>query len=305
LGKLLRYTSRLALIGLLLAAVAACWLGWAYTHPPKRPLRTTPSSLGLAYTNVAFKSLSDDLTLRGWLVKPAQPEKRIVIFTHGYTENRENAQVGLRLAGELYGRQIASLLFDFRASGESEGEMTTIGADEQQDLLGAIRYVKDLGYEEIGVVGFSMGASTALSIAPDVPEVRAVIADSAFSDLERYLTVSLPEWKQFPERTVLPQLVVWGARLLMGIEPEKVQPIESVRRLRDQGLFLIHSQGDRVVPAAESERLREASGSSNTMLWISEANGHVGTYNRLPDQYLTRTTAFLDYYLSRGLFAGR
>jgi uncharacterized protein len=283
-------------------AVAIGVLAFRYTHPPKMALHTTPGSFGLPYRDVSFPSVEDDhVTLRGWLIQATNQQRRIAIFAHGYSENRESADVALYMARTLREKGIASLMFDFRASGESDGEETSLGYHEKKDLLGAIQYAKRLGYQQIGLVGFSMGASTALGLAPDVPEVQAVVADSAFSNLDKYLEKKLEHNQLTDVVPFLPKLVLWEMQMLTGIKPDQVQPIAAMPELKGKGVFLIHADGDNVIPATESRRLSEACPSPNALLWVSDSDGHVGTFYLAQEEYLKRTSAFLTYYLSKEL----
>jgi alpha/beta superfamily hydrolase len=289
------------LLIVLVPSVGIGYLSWLYLHPPKKPLAATPKAFYLDYQDVTFKSHADGVNLKGWLIPSKEQNRQIVIFAHGYSENRASANIALHMANVLHQRGIASLMFDFRGAGESEGTMTSLGYFEQNDLLGAIDYVKRLGYERIGLVGFSMGAATALSVAPEVPEVQAVVADSAFTDLNHYLESNLPKLHPIADIGFLSKLAMRETSLLTGIRPDLVQPIATIQSLRDRGVFLIHAQGDEIIPASESRKLAEASASMNTILWISPANKHVGTYKKETDEYLVRTTAFLAYHLDKGM----
>ncbi|WP_350300233.1 hypothetical protein [Peribacillus frigoritolerans] len=68
------------------------------------------------------------------------------------------------------------MLFDFRAWVNSEGNMTTLGYYEKNDMQGAVDWVNR----------FSMGGATALLAAAEEECVGTVIADSPFSDLRSY-----------------------------------------------------------------------------------------------------------------------
>ncbi|WP_157729424.1 alpha/beta hydrolase [Tumebacillus algifaecis] len=290
-----------SLLAVLAPALSIAYVSWEYLHPPKKPLSVTPMAFHLDYQDVSFHSRGEDVTLKGWLVQSKEQSRRIVIFAHGYSENRASANVALHMAHVLHLRGIASLMFDFRGAGESDGKMTSLGYFERSDLLGAIDYAKSLGYRHIGLVGFSMGASTALNVAPDVPEVQAVIADSAFTNLSQYLEGNLPNLHPLAELEFMPKLAMWETSLLTGIEPETVQPIASIQKLRDRGVFLIHAAGDDIIPASESKQLYTASGSMNTLLWVSPAQKHVGTYRTATNEYLVRTSSFLAYHLNKEL----
>ena len=53
------------------------------------------------------------------------------------------------------------MTFDFRGHGRSGG-LSTMGDREIQDLNVAVAYARELGYQRIAAVGFSMGASVVL-----------------------------------------------------------------------------------------------------------------------------------------------
>lgn len=264
-----------------------------YLQPERLPLKSNPESFGLAYQDVTFPSSDKEVTLSGWLVQAKEQHKRIVIFAHGYKENRESAMVAVHMARALNRQGIASLLFDFRGAGLSEGTQTTFGYYERNDLLGAIAYAKRLGYDKIGLVGFSMGAATALEVAPDIPEVKAIVADSSYARMDSYLQDHLSKASPSPYLKIRPEVVMWQARLMTGIDPEEMQPVKAIAELKRQAVLLIHAEDDPVIPVSESEKLKAASGAAETQLWISDTHQHVGVYNAGPQEYVRRTTEFL------------
>jgi pimeloyl-ACP methyl ester carboxylesterase len=91
-------------------------------------------------------------------------------------------------------------MFDFRAHGRSEGQVSTIGYLERQDALSAVDFVKAKGVERIGLMGFSMGGVVvAMLAAPICPDVRAVISDGGPARLVSAVTgrgveQRLPRW---------------------------------------------------------------------------------------------------------------
>ncbi len=289
-------TSLLLLIVLGAMAVSA-YVGWSLTHPEKRPISARPESLQLPYQDVEFTSRPDQIQLRGWLI-PAEGDKKdgIVIFAHGYRNNRSEAKAALPTAQVLRDSGIASLLFDFRNSGESDGTATSVGQFEKSDLLSAIAYAKSLGYQKIGVVGYSMGAATSILAVSESKDVMAVVADSPFADLRTYLEENLPVWSKLPDFPFTP-LVMWEVPLLTGMDIDQVRPIESIKKLKDVPVLLIHTKDDNKIPASNSERLKREAGSDLTELWITPGSKHVGSYQEVPDEYLQRVSQFFQLHL--------
>src|SRR5699024_7311604 len=90
------------------------------------------------------------------------------------------------MADDLLEKGYRIVMFDFRYAGDSDGEMATVGAKEQLDLLGVIDWADENYEEPIGLLGISMGASTSLLAAAQTDDVIGVVADSPFSDLQEY-----------------------------------------------------------------------------------------------------------------------
>ena len=69
------------------------------------------------------------------------------------------------------------LCFDFRGHGRSGGA-STMGDKEIKDLDVVVRYARELGYQRVVTVGFSMGASIVLRHAGLLGGVDAVVSVS-------------------------------------------------------------------------------------------------------------------------------
>ena len=97
------------------------------------------------------------------------------VVAHGFTLHWRWPHVW-RVASRL-NRHGGVAVFDFRGHGRSGGH-STLGDLEIKDLDVVVRYLRELGYEQIVTVGFSMGASIALRHAGLVGGVDAVISVS-------------------------------------------------------------------------------------------------------------------------------
>lgn len=268
------------------------YVGWNLTHPPRKALQTTPAAIGLSYEPVNFVSRQDGLSLQGWLLR--SPENRLtVICSHGYRQNREQADVPLLpLAKVLVEHGMNVLLFDYRNSGESAGEMTSVGQYEVRDLLGAVDYVhsrQDLN-PKVALLGFSMGAATAILAGAAEPSIAAVVADAPFADLTRYLEANFSVWTGLPavpfNRTILAVTPI-----LTGLQPEKVSPVQVVGEFAGRPLFLIHGEADEDIAPENSWELQQAYPAAELML-VAGAH-HVKSYQQEPMHYETALLNFL------------
>lgn len=267
-------------------------VGWQLTHPVRQPLDETPQSAGLPFEEVHFTSRGDDLNLKGWLI-PAQGSTKTVIFAHGYRKNRlQNDVPGLAVAQALAADHYNVLMFDFRNSGESEGKLTSVGQYEVQDLLGAVDFIKSKPElsSQIVLMGFSMGAATAILAGAREPAVTAVIADSPFADLKTYLNQNLSDWTELPSFP-FNQAFFMIVPVLTGLDMDAVSPVKEVKNLGGRPLLLIHGTGDQDIPIENSEELQQAYPQA-TLLRVPGAT-HVKNYETDPGLYLSTVTGFL------------
>lgn len=267
------------------------YVGWNLTHPARLPIESKPDSLQLEYEEIEFVNTSDGILLRGWHI-PVKDKESIVIFAHGYAKHRSHEEAALPTAKALQEKGIASLFFDFRNSGESEGSLTTVGYYEKSDLLSAVAYAKQLGYKEIGVVGYSMGASTALVSAAESPDIRLVVADSPFRALRPYLEENLSVWSKLPDFPFTP-IMMWQIEWITGVTPDGVNPLEAVKEMKNTPLLLIHSERDPKVPIQNSRDILEVSQQGRAELWSTPGDVHVGSFEENPTIYLEKVVSFI------------
>ncbi len=183
--------------------MALSWqVGLGLIHPEREPVTADPASRGLDYENVAFTS-RDGIRLEGWFLPAAGGvAPRTVVFAHGYGKNRLQDDVpALDVAAALVRAGFNVLMFDFRNSGSSGGDRTTVGQEEVQDLAAAVEWVRaTYGPDQaVGLLGWSMGAVTAILTAGGAEPVQAVVADAPFADLRTYLEENLSHWTGLPE----------------------------------------------------------------------------------------------------------
>ncbi|MBP1992708.1 alpha/beta hydrolase [Paenibacillus eucommiae] len=277
------------------------YVGWNLTHPARRLLEESPSLYGIAYDNMEFHSRTKDVLLKGWFLPCAlnsthSEPKMTLILSHGYAGNRlEKGLPALALAKSLVANGFHVLMFDFRNSGESEGRLTTIGMLEKQDLLGAIDWVKEHQPGKIGLIGFSMGATTSLLAAAEEPEIVGVVADSPFSQLKPYLHKNLSVWSRLPHFPFTP-LIMAILPVLTGIDTRQVDAFAACERIHPRPLLFIHSRDDQAIPYTQSERMwSQHKGSFE--FWQTANVGHVGTYHSYPDEYTSRVLGFFNNLL--------
>ena len=286
--------------GITVAAVGAAvgmssYAAASMTTVERVPIQKTPADHGLRYSDVSFPS-RDGLRLRGWWLE-ASNSSPCVVMVHGEKGHRaeSGAMKILDLARDITGYGYNILMFDLRGHGESEGKRASAGYHETKDLLGAIDYVKQRGIHKIGVIGFSMGAATALLTAANCKEIDAVVADSSFADLADIVE------SEFSKRSSLPKffvpLIRFMARSMYGIDLSRLKPADAVRQLSALPILVIHGGQDETIPVKHAGELVSSSSSPHSRLWIVPEAQHVGCYQSRPEEYVNQVISFFQKVL--------
>lgn len=165
------------------AAVAVVGGGWYFSNElitqDRKPLELAGDELPAEPVAVEF--VSDGLEIEGWYFEGGNDCG--LLFLHGRGENREQA-LAWRVPFDEY--DCHHVLIDHRAHGESDGAFHTYGVHERGDAALALDWLAQrtgLGDEDLGVVGISYGAATALQMLPDHQDLAFVLADSPYASL--------------------------------------------------------------------------------------------------------------------------
>lgn len=125
----------------------------------------------MAATHSTIRTL-DGLHLMGTLVTPGSAATQAVVLVHGGGVTREEGGFFTRLADGLAASGVASLRFDLRGHGESEGrqEDLTLSAI-LNDIRVVIAHVRDsLGVEDVTLLGASFGGGICAYFAAQRPD---------------------------------------------------------------------------------------------------------------------------------------
>ncbi|MGC3984375.1 MAG: alpha/beta hydrolase [Pseudorhodoferax sp.] len=283
-----------AVLGLAYALACTCI---AHRFTRVRPDRRSPhqSHPQLREHAVQFAARDGRARIDAWYL-PAEPRQGAVILVHGKATCRgdQNKAPSLALAERLRDVGMSVLLIDLRGHGSSSPARLSYGWHERHDVLGAVDFLLAQGYApgRIGVLGVSLGAGTAALAAADEPAIGALVLDSAFASFEQMLGRQFSRLSRAPG-WFLPGTLAAG-RLLLGVDVRRVQPLSCMPRLRGRPVLVIHSQGDRFVPATDAHALATACGGE---CWRTDSEGHSGSYRALPLAYEIRVASFFARHL--------
>jgi uncharacterized protein len=150
-----------------------------------------PSHYLLPSLEIAAPDANGDM-IYGWWI-PGLKGAPGIILAPGYGMNRSDA---LSLAVGLHNYGFNLFIFDQRGSVDSPREVSTLGLYETEDMLSAVRLLRDrpeINRDRIGIWGVDIGALAALKAAAQIKEIRAIAADSVFRSPNDFLSYRLEE----------------------------------------------------------------------------------------------------------------
>ncbi len=220
---------RLLAAGFILLNISAAFHGYQFTHfADADESKTQASELSFgdklfvlffgianprpqtqAYPKVEYQSIqvpSGEELLEVWDIMVENAKGYVILF-HGYSGEKSAM---LRRAALIREMGYNTMLVDFRASGGSSGNTTSIGYKESEDVRAVVNYLMERGSEEIYLLGTSMGAAAILkAMSENDTGIQAVIIECPFGSLlqtakNRFENMGVPS---FPAAHLL---VFWG-----------------------------------------------------------------------------------------------
>lgn len=201
---------------------------------PRPSSRETPADVGLPFERFSLVP-AKGVMLAGWYC-PRKDTAWLALLFHGYAKEKASQ---LPEARRFHDMGCSVLMLDFRGSGESSGNSTTLGYREAEDVAAAYRYARQrFPKSRILLFGQSMGAAAvlrALHVATDV-KPDAIIAEAVFDSMletvkNRFALMGVPS---FP---CAQALVFWGGRQA-GFNAFRHNPVDYARSVDAPILFM-------------------------------------------------------------------
>jgi len=283
------------------AAVIGAQLSSVILHPANlNPDRKEQTAAMLARTGATKEDLEvkarDGAILRGWKVRPTNPNGDWVLLYHGISDNRTG---NLGHAEFLLTSGYSVMMMDSRAHGQSGGDMATYGWKERDDT----RAIVDATYASESIrhlyaLGVSMGAAIALQSAAVEPRIVAVVAEDPFENL-REVTYDYAglEFSPLLGKTLFrpaSMAALHGVKKDGGFDPDEVSPKKAVAA-RAFPVLLICGTADHRIPCRHAEAIYQAAIGPKE-LWMVPGAEHASAFGHAPQQYEKRVIEFFGKY---------
>jgi len=235
--------------------------------------------------------------LRGMVHFPSGkgPFPAVALF-HGFGGQRmEPHFIFVKLSRLLAKNKIIAARFDFRGSGESEGEFQEMTiSQEVEDGMKIMDFLTEhplVNREHLGIVGLSLGGCIARLVASERDDIKCLVLWSAVADLEELIKQEQTE-EQRNELTKKGYTDSGGNKIGRSFLTtlSQVKKLETLSVYKGKAL-IIHGTEDKTVPIEHAYRFTQVLPSSR----LKKIKGADHTYNRVDweEEVLKETTNFL------------
>jgi alpha-beta hydrolase superfamily lysophospholipase len=271
------------------AGLLVLWIGSGYaaayllTHPPKTAIHSREELGGRRIENVTLTS-QDGVSIEAWYT-PNEGDRAVILLAGIGAERRQTVR-----HGEYYVQLGYTVLMpDLRASGNSGGDVVSMGWFERYDLEACRKFLVEKGYKHIGADGISLGAATICYSLQDNPDWAFIVLESAYHCIDSALEHRLDLF-HVPHFAALP--VQWFTERIVGVSPEMLRPIDYMPLCTAPALIMA-GDSEAELPLYETEALFEKCGAPLKRLHVFKGGRHQNFLKFFPDEYKETLKVFL------------
>ena len=274
--------SRVTLSILLLCAfgLALIWLaGSVVARPINRPVAPPPEP-----GRVVRLEAVDGVPIEGSYWAGATRDAPAILLLHGINNNRNLFR---RQAAWLNGLGYAVLAIDLRGHGGSGAVERTFGWHEARDAAAAFAFLeREAPGRKIGLIGVSLGGAAALLGENGPLPADVMVLHGVYPDIRKAILNRLERSGSRMLAAASEPLLSYQTYGRYGIAPERIAPIEGVRRFR--GAVLVIGGTDDDATRVEDSRALYAAAPGPKWLWLVDGADHVETSKLFSPAYRAR-----------------
>ncbi|TGL58906.1 alpha/beta hydrolase [Leptospira sarikeiensis] len=235
---------------------------------------------------------SNGIKLKAWRLV-SRSEKGIILLLHGIRANKSSM---LPRAEFLANAGYSSILLDFQAHGESEGDLITLGIKESENVRDTIRFIKkNYPNKPIGILGTSLGGASAL-LADISENLDFLILEAVYSRIEDAIRNRLNNRLFKPLGLFTPIVLVW-LQFELDLSKTGLRPIDHLQNLKCP-VFIISGEEDPYTFTTETNEMYEISPNPKK-LWLVKGVGHVDLYSYSKKEYENNILNFINIYIQK------
>ena len=222
--------------------------------------------------------------------------KQVIVLAHGFYNNKD-AFLFKNIAKKL-AAYYDLISFDFRGHGKSSG-LFSWTSEEPNDLAAVLAYAKDQGYEQVGVVGFSLGAAVTIIEASRSKIIDSVIAVSAPFD---FWQINFHFWEPEMFNDLKLNLGMKGKGKFIrsgNFLGKKIKPIDVVSKIAPVPIYFMHGEKDWIIKPEHSKKLFKKARDPKKLLIIDEAGHAEKIYDDNPEEFIKECVAWFDETLCK------
>jgi uncharacterized protein len=212
--------------------------------------------------------------------------KKVIIFAHGMTVDKDDEEKFIRAEEELNKIGFSSLRFDFRAHGKSSGNSMTdfTISGELTDLTAVIDFVTTEGFEWIGLAGSSFGGAISALYAGEHPEkIKALLLANPVLSFEKCFLKPTTSWaienfKHYQQQLDKDGCIIVGSHQMklgkkLFEEMSQFHPHQQLQRYSGP-LLVIHGDQDSKVSYPDTVEMFESLSNSDKKFETVEGAEH-------------------------------
>jgi dipeptidyl aminopeptidase/acylaminoacyl peptidase len=276
--KAARALSTLFLVAL--AGVSLVWVaGSVVARPVNRPVPPPPPPGQVVHMRAA-----DGVGIEGSYWPGARPDGPAVLLLHGINTNRNQFT---RHAQWLSGLGYTVLAIDLRGHGGSGAVERTFGLHEARDAAAGFTFLeRQAPGRRIGVIGVSLGGAAALLGEEGPLPAQAMVLHGVYTDIRKAIVNRLERSGSTYLASASEPLLSYQAYARYGVPPERIAPVDGIRRYR--GTVLIVAGTDDDATRVEDSRALYDAAAGPKALWLVEGADHVETSKLFTRAYRER-----------------
>jgi fermentation-respiration switch protein FrsA (DUF1100 family) len=231
------------------------------------------------YQEVQFPAIDGGKIAGWWIPARGGTTDQTVLLCPG--ENADKA-AQLSLVKHLVPDGYNVLVFDFRAHGESGGQLCSFGDLERNDVLGAVRWLRTWhrdSCKKIAGLGVSSGAAALLAAAADPSaegqNIDAIAVYDTYDRLDHAVDALMDQFVPAPLNWFVDHVGLPIAGCEVGANLQAFSPASDIKSIWPRPVLVIHGIDDEFIPFNQGQSLYDAALQPKTNFWIDRC-GHAG-----------------------------